>query len=65
MKCEICGKGIDSGITIYRKNKPGEMPAIWRCVEHLDFVIAPDLLSLVAIIEEADPKNKRVRQQNK
>jgi len=36
MKCEICNLGPPNGPTVYRINEPGEMPARWRCREHLD-----------------------------
>jgi hypothetical protein len=32
--CEVCGMGPapeQGGITVHRQNKPGEMPARWRC----------------------------------
>lgn len=35
MKCEICKQGPPKGPAIYRVNKPGEMPARWRCEKHL------------------------------
>ena len=29
--CEVCGKGMAEGVDLIRMNKPGEMPARWRC----------------------------------
>lgn len=35
MKCEICNDGPPTGPAVYRVNKPGELPAVWRCEKHL------------------------------
>ncbi len=34
MKCEVCDKGPQEGVTIYRVNPKG-VKGIWRCPLHL------------------------------
>ena len=35
--CEVCGSGpLVDGVTVYRANKPGEVPSRWRCEKHLE-----------------------------
>lgn len=55
MKCHICKIGIPEGATLYRLNKPGEMPAIWSCKKHMTFeqikTLDPILKEIVETIE--------------
>lgn len=55
MKCEICNEGPPSGPAIYRVNKPGDMPARWRCEKHIaseqSEMVDPEVRSIVGIIE--------------
>ena len=44
MQCEICGKGMREGVTLYRANEKG-IKGIWRCEMHLNdeaFKVAMD-----------------------
>jgi hypothetical protein len=34
IKCCTCGRGPKDGVTVYRENLPGEMPAVWACRVH-------------------------------
>lgn len=37
--CLTCGRGPEEskgGVTVYRINTPGEMPARWKCHTHLN-----------------------------
>lgn len=36
IQCEVCGKGMEEGATLYRVNETG-VPGIWRCKPHLTF----------------------------
>lgn len=49
MKCEICGKSVSDGTTLYRQNPKGEK-GIWRCKEHISY-IPPDVEDIVNILE--------------
>ena len=51
MKCEICGKSVSDGTSLYRQNPKGEK-GIWRCKEHVS-CIPPDVVEIVDILENA------------
>lgn len=55
MKCEICNQGPPLGPTIHRVNKPGEMPARWRCdgclTAEQKAAIDPEVKDIVSAIE--------------
>ena len=50
MKCEICGKGVLDGVTLYRQNELG-VKGIWRCTEHNQQPVDKEVQELVDIIE--------------
>lgn len=47
--CEICGKSCFE-VPLYRHNKKGEVPAIWRCEEHLKYKPDPTSKEICEII---------------
>jgi hypothetical protein len=58
--CEVCGKGPapnQGGVSVFRMNTPGALPAIWRCREHaggesaLAKFIDGETLDIVGILE--------------
>lgn len=57
MKCEICHKGLDDGIALFRHNTIGFVPAIWRCREHLEKTIDSEVNNITKIIEEYNENN--------
>lgn len=51
--CEVCGRGPapeEGGVAVYRQNEPGQMPAVWRCVEHPNAPIEPEVQELMDAI---------------
>lgn len=69
MKCEICNAGPSDGPTIHRINQPGEMPARWRCEQHMNAeqkaAIDPVVKDIVEIVEdERDSRLKLSEGQN-
>ena len=50
MKCEVCGLGPVEGVTVYRQNVRGEVGR-WRCREHNDVAVEPEVERLVSVIE--------------
>lgn len=50
MKCAICGAKLPE-TTLFRFNKPGEMPAIWRCREHMTDKQKADLSDVLEIVD--------------
>ena len=50
MKCEVCGLGPVGGVTVYRQNALGEVGR-WRCREHNDVTVEPEVERLVSVIE--------------
>lgn len=59
MRCAVCGKGPMDGITIYRLNRPGDMPPLWACRPHMAHAPDKDLEELVEILEEAGRTRKQ------
>lgn len=58
MKCEICGRKSDSpGTVLYRVNAVGVLPAIWRCPQHLETPVDPDLRELVDVLARYGSSN--------
>lgn len=53
-RCEICGEGIADGISLYRQNKPGELPARWRCALHNEKPVDPTVQKIVDVIEDKE-----------
>jgi len=50
MICEVCAKGPaqeHGGVTVYRANDPGQVPAIWRCREHQTRPLECDVQRLI------------------
>lgn len=50
--CEVCKKGPDDDVTIFRQNEPGEMPAIWRCREHRYVKLDEETEKLIKVLED-------------
>lgn len=53
MKCEICGKGISDGTSLYRQNEKGQ-PGVWRCRVHVTAPVDPIVEEVVEAIEDAN-----------
>lgn len=51
VKCVDCGKGPSMGVTVYRDNPLGELPAVWRCAEHRQEPVDAGVQEIVNIIE--------------
>lgn len=50
MKCEVCGKGMAEGVSLFRQNELG-VTGIWRCREHNEKPPEPEVDDIVRIIE--------------
>ena len=54
MKCEVCHRGPEQGITLYRVNPKGEIGR-WRCDHHMDELqrngVDPEVGEVVKAIE--------------
>jgi hypothetical protein len=53
--CEVCDLGPapeHGGVTVFRVNPVGVLPARWRCVVHLDTPIDPEVADLVTVLEQ-------------
>lgn len=54
MKCEICGKGMKEGVSLYRVNRKG-IAGVWRCPNCLTNsqaeAIDPVVLDICEIIQ--------------
>lgn len=57
MKCEICNRGMESGVTLHRVNEKG-VTGIWRCpmclTHEQEANLDPDVRKIVGIIEESN-----------
>jgi hypothetical protein len=49
--CEICKRGLQDGVTLYRSNPKG-LDAIWRCELHSNKNIDRNVLEIVHLIEQ-------------
>jgi len=62
-KCEVCGEGPPVGPSVYRVNKPGEMPAHWRCKRHLNPMqydaVDETVMEITEVLERGDGANTR------
>lgn len=52
MKCEICGKGPQDGVTVFRQNPKGEK-GIWHCAEHNAAKVDSEVVAVVEVLESA------------
>lgn len=57
MKCEVCNiRCPEDGATMYRVNPLGELPAVWRCWEHLSAeqraAVDPESKEIISILED-------------
>jgi hypothetical protein len=56
MKCVVCHKGPQDGVTIHRINAKGQ-PGLWACARHYGQTdgppIDPDVQTIVTAIERA------------
>lgn len=50
MRCEICGKGPEQGVTLIRQNEKG-VKGVWRCRECNFKPLDPDEERLLKILE--------------
>lgn len=50
MKCFVCSKGMNEGVSLFRQNPKGEI-GIWACILHAKEEIDPVVLSIVKVIE--------------
>lgn len=61
MKCEVCGQGPQSGVTIFRTGGKGEgVNPHWRCEPHAGAQIDPETWNAVALIEQATQQQEGV-----
>jgi hypothetical protein len=51
MKCEVCRRGPEDGISLYRENGYG-VKGIWRCKDHRTKEPNPEVQEIVNIIEK-------------
>ncbi len=49
MACEVCGKGMTEGVTLFRQNPKGEDP-VMRCFAHNAVPIDPEVLDITRTI---------------
>ncbi len=52
--CDVCQRGPSperGGVAVYRQNPVGELPAVWRCREHRDAPVDPEVQDIVDAIE--------------
>lgn len=57
MKCVICQKGPEQGVTVYRINAKGQ-PGLWACKKHRSQTDAkpdPALDRLIDVLEKRKP----------
>ena len=54
MKCQTCNLGPEDGVTVYRQNEVGELPAVWACREHRTAPVPDDVQALVDVIEREE-----------
>lgn len=55
MKCAVCDKGVEQGVTVHRMNVVGQ-PGLWACNEHKDHFdgrIPDQVKGIVKMIEGA------------
>lgn len=56
MKCEVCLRTLDDGVSLYRVNPIGQVPAVWRCECHVPpeqrAEVDPDVQGILGIIRE-------------
>ena len=51
--CHKCGRSpARDGITVFRINPIGELPAVWECTACLDVPIDADLLDFITDLKE-------------
>lgn len=50
MRCMICNKGMNDGVTLFRQNPKGE-EGIWACREHRFEPVAKEVEDIVDAIE--------------
>lgn len=54
MKCHVCDKGPapeHGGVTVYRQNPEGELPAVWACAEHRSAPVDSETQRIVDVLE--------------
>ena len=52
--CLFCNKGPRDGVSLFRVNPKGVVPAVWACAKHMkntDSVIDPEVKKLTDILE--------------
>lgn len=49
IQCEVCDKGPQDGVTVYRTNEKG-VAGIWRCAEH-EGATDPETQEIIDAIE--------------
>jgi len=57
-KCEVCGDGMDEGISLFRVNPTGES-GVWRCKRHLNHIQESEIDSGVLSVVNAIEKDNR------
>lgn len=60
MRCRVCNLGPMEGVTVYRENPPGEMPAVWACKEHRTVPVDPEDQRLIDVLEGLDPEDTTI-----
>lgn len=59
MNCEVCHRGPQQGIALFRVNALGELPPRWRCDHHMDSIqraaVDPDVRRIAEIIQHNKP----------
>lgn len=53
MKCIVCGRGMQEGVSLFRQNPEGE-EGVWACSQHNTGPVDPEVAAITAIIERAN-----------
>jgi hypothetical protein len=50
VKCEVCGKGLADGVSLFRQNATGQ-PGVWRCEVDNQAPVDEGVALVTAIVE--------------
>ena len=52
MRCEICGRGMESMVNLHRQNELGEI-GIWRCDDHNQLPVCEEVQQIIDALKGA------------